>query len=176
MFWYLLIALAIIAVAWYLLRQRGAEPPPAQLESEQLPPSMPDRAASRDDLSVERFEDGSFAIRTSACGDVSVSADEGTEVHRYLAPVSGCACACPSRRELFSQNMSVVEKDGKLVFETRTDVPGTGIFVDQGTVFLRDATNATIALDRPAGARLHVLLRPAGCACRCEERASVRVR
>lgn len=110
--------------------------------------------SARDVLVMPTADDGVIII--GATGSVlQLDSQVATELHRYLAPVIGCACACMARPELFRTNGAFDEAGPQLLLY-RNDV----------VIVLDHARNA-LAFDRSACQKLHVSLRPGSCACQC---------
>jgi hypothetical protein len=141
--------------------------PPAAPETPSEGEYIPRDAAGPESLNVARNADGSFRIEILEGHSIRLGVLAATEIHRYLSPRGGCDCA--KNDSALTSNMSMIEKDGKLFYETKLGLPGDQIISldDVGTVAIRDNYSSTIKVERRAAHKIHVLLRPPTCACVC---------
>jgi hypothetical protein len=149
-------------------RPESAHPRPESVAWEAAQPSVPSTHNTAAEIDVIREQGGSFQVRSANSVVVYLRAAEAVQVHRYLSPYKKCACSCASEEGVLVSPTQLVERDGKLSFETRTNAPGCQVFeVNSNLVALRDNKNTTLALDVSACRKLHFLLRPGSCQCGC---------
>lgn len=165
----------VVALALYWKRSVANAPVPSSL-SERPEPELPSTYNKADEIEVVKEQDGSFQIRSTSGTVVSLTATVAAQVHRYLAPLKGCACSCAKDDSALVNPTQVVERDGQLFFQLQPNIPGYQVFViEKDIVVLRDNRNATLALDKLAAVGLHVLLRPKSCHCVCSACVAVSV-
>lgn len=176
-FWWMALACALCGAAaliFYWKRPASSRASVAVLQ--QTEPSLPPTYNSADDIQIVREQNDSFQVISNGNIVLYLSTRVAVQVHRWLCQ-NGCSCNCMKDESALLSPLRVVERDGKLFYKTDTDLPGNQIFEvplapsspSPKIWALRDDNNATIALDKSACDKIHVLLRPRSCQCGCLE-------